>query len=217
MCTTPQTIIFNFLLGGKYVPRAVLIDLEPGTMDSVRSGPFGQLFRPDNYVFGQNGAGMYLSMAILYNFLAWRYPNLPPCYHMWIYYINLILSQYGWILYRHWIYVIWRWSRSEFSWFKLRPALKMLFNTPNWRGGRHYCVAAKISRPSSMISWKYQRRRRFKRVSNRNLWFSLFSSCSENLRPFFTLCSHPYTIIAVRIPVHFFSYLLVSLKLNVMW
>merc|ERR1719262_1094584 len=26
-------------------------------MDSVRSGPFGQLFRPDNFVFGQTGAG----------------------------------------------------------------------------------------------------------------------------------------------------------------
>lgn len=39
--------------GGKYVPRAVLVDLEPGTMDSVRSGPFGQVFRPDNFVFGE--------------------------------------------------------------------------------------------------------------------------------------------------------------------
>jgi len=37
----------------KYVPRAVLVDLEPGTMDSVRSGPFGQLFRPDNFIFGK--------------------------------------------------------------------------------------------------------------------------------------------------------------------
>ncbi len=39
------------------VPRAVLMDLEPGTMDAVRAGPFGQLFRPDNFVFGQTGAG----------------------------------------------------------------------------------------------------------------------------------------------------------------
>ncbi|KAB0338694.1 hypothetical protein FD754_024402, partial [Muntiacus muntjak] len=37
--------------GNKYVPRAILVDLEPGTMDSVRSGPFGQIFRPDNFVF----------------------------------------------------------------------------------------------------------------------------------------------------------------------
>ena len=40
-------------VGGKYVPRGVLVDLEPGTMDSVRSGPFGQVFRPDNFVFGK--------------------------------------------------------------------------------------------------------------------------------------------------------------------
>ena len=42
------------LAGGKYVPRAILVDLEPGTMDSVRSGPFGQIFRPDNFVFGRS-------------------------------------------------------------------------------------------------------------------------------------------------------------------
>lgn len=34
-----------------------MVDLEPGTMDSIRGGPFGQLFKPDNMVFGQNGAG----------------------------------------------------------------------------------------------------------------------------------------------------------------
>ncbi|KAJ3610151.1 hypothetical protein NHX12_022245 [Muraenolepis orangiensis] len=50
-------VYFNEASGGKYVPRAVLVDLEPGTMDSVRSGPFGQIFRPDNFVFGQSGAG----------------------------------------------------------------------------------------------------------------------------------------------------------------
>ena len=46
-------LIFSPFSGGKYVPRAVLVDLEPGTMDSVRSGPFGQIFRPDNFVFGK--------------------------------------------------------------------------------------------------------------------------------------------------------------------
>ena len=48
---------YNEASGGKYVPRAVLVDLEPGTMDSVRNGPYGQIFRPDNFVFGQSGAG----------------------------------------------------------------------------------------------------------------------------------------------------------------
>ncbi|XP_052479720.1 tubulin beta chain isoform X6 [Gossypium raimondii] len=40
-----------------WIWSAILMDLEPGTMDSVRSGPFGQTFRPDNFVFGQSGAG----------------------------------------------------------------------------------------------------------------------------------------------------------------
>uniref|UniRef100_A0A3P8QQS8 Tubulin beta chain n=1 Tax=Astatotilapia calliptera TaxID=8154 RepID=A0A3P8QQS8_ASTCA len=50
-------VYYNEASGSKFVPRAILVDLEPGTMDSVRSGPFGQLFRPDNFVFGQSGAG----------------------------------------------------------------------------------------------------------------------------------------------------------------
>ncbi|TRZ02612.1 hypothetical protein DNTS_021778 [Danionella cerebrum] len=47
------SVYYNEATGGKYVPRAILVDLEPGTMDSVRSGPFGQIFRPDNFVFGE--------------------------------------------------------------------------------------------------------------------------------------------------------------------
>ena len=50
-------VYYNEASGGKYVPRAILLDLEPGTMDSVRAGPYGQIFRPDNFVFGQSGAG----------------------------------------------------------------------------------------------------------------------------------------------------------------
>ena len=50
-------VYFNEGTSGRYVPRAVLMDLEPGTMDSVRAGPYGQIFRPDNFVFGQTGAG----------------------------------------------------------------------------------------------------------------------------------------------------------------
>ena len=34
-------VYYNEATGGRYVPRAVLMDLEPGTMDSVRAGPFG--------------------------------------------------------------------------------------------------------------------------------------------------------------------------------
>jgi hypothetical protein len=51
--------IFFQVLGGHVRRRAPasLMDLEPGTMDSVRAGPFGQAFRADNFVFGQTGVG----------------------------------------------------------------------------------------------------------------------------------------------------------------
>ena len=50
-------IYVNIATGGKYVPRAILLDLEPGTMNSIRSSVYGGIFRPDNFVFGQSGAG----------------------------------------------------------------------------------------------------------------------------------------------------------------
>ncbi|MCP9261573.1 beta-tubulin [Dirofilaria immitis] len=51
------SVYYNEASSGRYVPRTVLVDLEPGTMDSVRNSPYGKLFRPDNFVFGQSGAG----------------------------------------------------------------------------------------------------------------------------------------------------------------
>lgn len=60
-------VFFSEANGGRYVPRAVLVDLEPGTMDTVRSSSVGGIFKPDNFVFGcayavcdfvgQSGAG----------------------------------------------------------------------------------------------------------------------------------------------------------------
>ena len=40
-------------------------DAAAGTMDSVRAGPFGQLFRPDNFVFGQTGQGAHFRARLL--------------------------------------------------------------------------------------------------------------------------------------------------------
>ena len=36
--------------GGKYVPRAVFFDLEPGVIGAVRAPPLGELFRPGKLV-----------------------------------------------------------------------------------------------------------------------------------------------------------------------
>lgn len=49
-------VYFNEGQRGKFVPRAVLMDLEPAVLDSIRARPFGQLFRPDNLVFGRTSA-----------------------------------------------------------------------------------------------------------------------------------------------------------------
>jgi tubulin beta len=44
-------------VNSKWIPRAVLVDLEPGTMDVIKASQMGPLFKPDNMVFGNNGAG----------------------------------------------------------------------------------------------------------------------------------------------------------------
>ena len=41
---------------GRFVPGVVLMDLEPSTMDSMRTRPYGQVFRPDNLIFFQSKA-----------------------------------------------------------------------------------------------------------------------------------------------------------------
>jgi len=50
-------VYFNEANGKKFVPRAILVDLEPGVMEVVKNGTYGKLFRPDNFVYASNGAG----------------------------------------------------------------------------------------------------------------------------------------------------------------
>eukprot|EP00029_Vermamoeba_vermiformis_P003366 TRINITY_DN1376_c0_g1_i1.p1 TRINITY_DN1376_c0_g1~~TRINITY_DN1376_c0_g1_i1.p1 ORF type:complete len:444 (+),score=165.33 TRINITY_DN1376_c0_g1_i1:41-1372(+) len=51
------SVYFQEADNSRYVPRAVLVDLEPGTLSSIRAGPLGRFYRPDNFVHGQAGAG----------------------------------------------------------------------------------------------------------------------------------------------------------------
>jgi len=50
-------VYFNEAKDGKYVPRALLVDLEPGVINEIKGGPLGSLFRPDNMLHATNGAG----------------------------------------------------------------------------------------------------------------------------------------------------------------
>jgi len=55
--TARVNVYFNEASEKRYVPRAVLVDLEPGTGDTIRNGLLGKMFKPDNFVNAQNGAG----------------------------------------------------------------------------------------------------------------------------------------------------------------
>jgi hypothetical protein len=43
-------VFYHEASGGKYAPRAVFFDLEPGMIGAVRASPLGELFRPGNLV-----------------------------------------------------------------------------------------------------------------------------------------------------------------------
>ncbi|EED43334.1 tubulin beta chain, partial [Enterocytozoon bieneusi H348] len=48
--TNRISVYYNQSSSNKYVPRAVLVDLEPGTMEAIRNHPMGNIFRPDNFI-----------------------------------------------------------------------------------------------------------------------------------------------------------------------
>ncbi|XP_031844860.1 tubulin alpha-1 chain [Nomia melanderi] len=47
---------FSETSGGKYVPRAVFLDLEPTVIDEVRTGTYHQLFHPEQLISGKEDA-----------------------------------------------------------------------------------------------------------------------------------------------------------------
>ena len=46
--------------GPSYIPRAVLVDLDPDGVDSVRASAIGGCFRPDNFFCEQYGTGQLI-------------------------------------------------------------------------------------------------------------------------------------------------------------
>lgn len=55
------SVYFNEAHGGRYVPRSIMVDLEPGTMNTIRASDFGALFKPDNFIFGSTLGPCYPS------------------------------------------------------------------------------------------------------------------------------------------------------------
>lgn len=50
-------VFYNKETDGRYVSRAVFVDLDPNTIDAVRNEPIGKIFRPDNFFSGELGLG----------------------------------------------------------------------------------------------------------------------------------------------------------------
>lgn len=53
---SPYNAFFKENESGKHVPRAVFIDTEPSVMDDLRTGPFQELFHPDQLISGKEDA-----------------------------------------------------------------------------------------------------------------------------------------------------------------
>lgn len=53
----PPSAFFSELAPGKFRPRAILVDLDPGIVDAVLSGPLGKLFPQSAAIRGSTGAG----------------------------------------------------------------------------------------------------------------------------------------------------------------
>lgn len=55
---TPKSGISRLSFPDKrYVPRAILVDLDPSSVNNVLSGAWGKMFKPDNVATGKAGTG----------------------------------------------------------------------------------------------------------------------------------------------------------------
>jgi tubulin beta len=50
-------VYFNESSTGRFVPRNILFDMEPGTLNFIRSSEWGSLYHPNAFIFGRTGAG----------------------------------------------------------------------------------------------------------------------------------------------------------------
>jgi len=59
---------FSETSGGKHVPRAVFVDLEPTVCDEVRAGPYKALYHPEQIINGKEGAlcSFFISLFVVF-------------------------------------------------------------------------------------------------------------------------------------------------------
>lgn len=49
-------VFFSCCNNGRYVPRAILVDLESSVLAAIKNSDAGLLFKPDNYIYAKSGA-----------------------------------------------------------------------------------------------------------------------------------------------------------------
>ena len=48
---------FEDIDNSRYVPRSVMVDLEPGVLNNIQTMAYGAVFNPENMISAQDGAG----------------------------------------------------------------------------------------------------------------------------------------------------------------
>lgn len=70
-------VFFDEAQKSRYVPRAVLVDLDDACLDSVASGPQGRLFNPDNIINGQVGPSVLIQSVVSFLIISDSWTYLP--------------------------------------------------------------------------------------------------------------------------------------------
>ncbi|KAJ0592051.1 putative purine-nucleoside phosphorylase [Helianthus annuus] len=84
-------VYFNEASGGRYVPCVVLMDLEPGTMDSIRSGPYGQIFLKKNTLKLKNHGANHLIWTLNFDEFLFEFCSLMAVvwlFNLWWWWLN---------------------------------------------------------------------------------------------------------------------------------
>ncbi len=113
---------------GKHVPRAVFLDLEPTVIDEVRTGPYRQLFHPEQLISGKEDAANNFARGHYTGTMAYVCNCCPMyssfCFFFYTYFFMLYcfiicLRYFPPVVYPQWI-----WSQTRYSCGDLQRNLK---------------------------------------------------------------------------------------------
>ncbi len=63
-----HSTFFSETGSGKYVPRSLYVDLEPGVINEVKTGPMRALFHPESMITGKEDAAINCAFHFIFSF-----------------------------------------------------------------------------------------------------------------------------------------------------